>query len=101
MSGSPRTSPSSRMSRMSRTSRTSRFAGTDGSSDTTTSHSPVWSRPRESLARPDEFSGVRVYMFFVSSDVQFGSLQTPQLEPPLNIAHATWSSARKQRHQAV
>src|SRR6185437_8894932 len=43
----------------------------------------------------------RRHMFFVWSDVQFGSLQTPQLAPPLNIVHATWSSARKHRHHAV
>ena len=41
------------------------------------------------------------HMFLVKSEVQLGSLQTPQLEPPLNMSQATSSSARKQRHQAV
>jgi hypothetical protein len=41
------------------------------------------------------------YMFFVSSVPQFGSMQTPQLFPPLNMPQATGSLPRKQRNHPV
>lgn len=55
-----------------------------------------------STTRGDGFVRSRSrHMFFVTSFAQFGSPQTPQSFPPLNIAHAVGSSPKKQRNHAV